>query len=56
VNAADQTLLTWLNTQIHSGKRTIPVPAELLKHTTSEGLAEARRLAKLCGCTLVVSA
>jgi hypothetical protein len=54
MNADDQTLLTWLNTQINSGKRTITVPAELLKHTTSDGLAEARRLAKLCGVELSV--
>jgi transaldolase len=56
MNAADQTLLNWLNTQINSGKRSVTVPAELLKHTTSEGLTEARRLAKLCGVELVVRA
>ena len=54
MNAADQILLNWLNVQINSGKRVISIPAELLKHATSEGLAEAQRLARLCGVELVV--
>ena len=54
MNAADQALLTWLNDQINTGKRTIAVPAELLKHTTSEGIEEAQRLAEISGCELEI--
>jgi hypothetical protein len=34
----------------------VTVPAALLEHTMSEGLDEARRLAKLCGVELIVYA
>jgi len=54
INAADQNLLNWLNREINTGKTKIIVPAYLLENTTPEGLAEARRLAKLTGCELVV--
>jgi hypothetical protein len=56
MNAADQAFLNWLNAQINTGTRTVTVPAAILEHTTPEGLDEARRLAKLCGVELVVSA
>jgi hypothetical protein len=54
MNAADQNLLNWLNREINTGKIKIVVPAYLLENTTTEGLAEARRLAKLNGCELVL--
>ena len=56
MNAADQALLTWLNAQINTGKRTVTVPAALLENTTPEGREEARRLAKLSGVELQVRA
>lgn len=56
MNAADQTLLNWLNAQINTGKRTVTVPAAILEHTTPEGRDEARRLAKLCGVELSLRA
>jgi len=56
MNNADQNLIEWLNAEINSGKRTNAVPERLLMHTTSEGLAEARRLAKLCEVKLSVRA
>ena len=56
MNAAEQALLNWLNKEINSGNTRIFVPTALLEHTTPEGLAEARRLAKLTGCELVVRA
>jgi len=54
MNAADQSLLAWLQSQINSGRRTITVPGSLMKDASPDGLAEARRLAKLCGVELVV--
>ena len=54
MNAADQRLLKWLQSEINTGKITITVPASLLRDATSEGLAEVRRLAQLNGCKLVV--
>jgi hypothetical protein len=56
MNAADHTLLQWLNAQINTGKRVVNVPAALLENTTSNGREEARRLAKLCGVELTVRA
>lgn len=54
MNAADQNLMNWLNREINKGKKTIEVPAGLLEDATTEGLDEARRLAGLNGCELVV--
>ncbi len=54
MNAADQSLLDWLNREINTGKTKIIVPSYLLENTTPEGLVEARHLAKLNGCELVV--
>jgi len=54
MNAADQNLLNWLNREINTEKTTILVPEAILDNTTPEGLAEARRLAKLNGCELIM--
>jgi len=54
MNAADARLLRWLSAEIKTGIRTAVVPADLLRHTTDEGLREARALAKLSGVKLVV--
>ena len=54
MNAGDQSLLSWLQSQINSGRRSIIVPASVMKDASPDGLAEARRQAKLCGVELVV--
>ena len=54
MNASDQNLLNWLNMEINAGKKKILVPAPLLELVTPEGPNEARRLAKLNSCELVM--
>ncbi|MFW6148098.1 MAG: hypothetical protein ACOC6B_06890 [Thermodesulfobacteriota bacterium] len=56
MTSADQDLLNWLNREINTGKTKIVVPAYLLENTTPDVLAEARRLAKLNGCELLIKA
>ena len=53
---ADARLVRFLQQQINTGRRTVRIPAWLLDETTENGLAEARRLAKLCGCSIEVEA
>lgn len=54
MNIADQNLFNWLNNEINTGKREIALPAYLLENVTEEALVEARRLAKLAGCKLII--
>ena len=54
MNVLDVRLLGWLQAQINTGAVLIEVPAILLEGTTREGLAEARRIAQLAGCRLLV--
>lgn len=56
MNEADRVFLSWLTLQINTGKLTIVVPAFLLGNTTEGGRLEARRLAKLAGCSLELEA
>lgn len=53
---ADRRLLAYVQQQTNTGTRTIRIPAWMLENTTANGLTEARRLAKLCGCTFQVDA
>ena len=55
-SAQDSRLLAFVQRQINTGTKTIRIPASLLEGTTNNGLTEARRLAKLCGCTFEVEA
>ena len=55
MNPADLAMLSWLQVEINSGKVTIAVPAILLEFVTREGLAEARRVARLARCELIVN-
>lgn len=55
-SGSDRRLLAFVQTQINTGTKTIRIPAWLLEETTDNGLTEARRLAKLCGCTFDVDA
>ncbi len=56
MNSYDQSLISWVNSEINKGGKTIVLPASLLKNASPEGLSEARRLAELNGCELVVRA
>lgn len=53
-SAQDRWLLAFVQRQINTGTKTIRIPTSLLDGTTGSGLTEARRLAKLSGCTFEV--
>ena len=55
-SGSDRRLLAFVQQQINTGTQMIRLPAWILEGTTEEGLAEARRLAKLCGCTFEIDA
>lgn len=56
MNAADVLLIRWLQMEIRTGRKTIAVPAALIENASREGLEEARALARISGCQLVIEA